>query len=250
MAKDKTIIRPPQPFFGIHEIAYIRESAIKGFVEPIVIARCSFHIKLNTYVYRYLKNRRLSDVIIRNGRVAAIGAAADKDLAPVSVTEDDLITLCEALSIQISFLEDRLAEANDELSRVCGSGGDELPKPQQATIDSDFIVRQPIPRFGINEIVYLAETAQAVGRLERMRVDGLDFGPQIQKWIYTFVFEQKPGENMTVGDRNDLRSGVVITKNEDELLTVCEAIPLRIDFLERALNTAQTNQGRFCEESG
>ena len=81
-----------------------------------------------------------------------------------------------------------------------------------------------------------------------MRVDGVEFDPFIQKWVYTFIFSQKPGENMTVGDRIDLKEGVVLKKTEDDLITVCAAIPLRIDFLNNALLRSRNTRNGTCTD--
>lgn len=249
MGKDKTLKGGKAPLFGINEVAYARESAIKGFIEPLIIARIRFVVSLNEYAYRFLKNQRLSNLLVHDGRVSTVRAALDKELSPIELPDSELITICEALTIQISFLETALQDAQDEFTRVCADQADTEPNPQTVSTSFEFIVSAPIPRFRVNEVVYLEETAQAVGRLEKMRVDGFEFDPNKQEWLYTFVFEQKPGENQTVGDRIDLRQPVVIKKFETELLTACEAIPLRVQFLQRALNGSRSKFTSICEAS-
>ena len=79
-----------------------------------------------------------------------------------------------------------------------------------------------------------------------MRIQTANFDPASLQWIYSARFKQKPGANATVGDRIDLRRSVVVSKAENNLLTACEAIPLRIQFLVEALNTSRRRQSTHC----
>ena len=250
MGKNKTLIGGSRPLFGINEVVYARESAIRGFVEPFVIAKIRFDSALRAYKYRYLKNRTVSDVVFEDGKVATVRPViSEEELAPIELDESEIITICDALAIQVDFLDRQLVEAQEEFQRVCDGLVDDIPLPQQSEVSSQFIVSPPTPRFRVNEVVYLRETAEAVGRLEKMRVDSYHFDEIRQEWVYSFVFEQKPGENMTVGDRIDLRAPVLIMKFERELITVCEAIPLRITFLESVSRDSSAAFDRICEEA-
>lgn len=248
MSRNKTIDLVPAPKYGINEAAYIRSSALKGFLEPVIIGAIRWDHKVTTFKYRWLRKTRLCQLIEDSGRITTLRTTPPKEeqLSPFEVREEELIVLCEALPIQTRFIERELEEAEDELARVCGSEGDVFVPVQEASGGFDLIIDVPAPLFGINEVVYLEETATAVGRLEKMKVDGLHFDPALRMWVYTFVFHQKPGENATVGDRIDLREPVTITKAESELLTVCEAIPLRVTFLQQALDQANRNFANYC----
>lgn len=96
------------------------------------------------------------------------------------------------------------------------------------------IIRVPTPRFGINEIVYNRESA-LLGYLEAMRVEGVQYDPAVGRTFYYFTFKKTKLNNQTVGDANDLRSDNTIKIIEEELLTYCEALDIKIIYLQNAL---------------
>lgn len=249
MPENRTPIKKgSRPKFGINEVVYVRESAIRGFVEPIAIAAIRYEPNINSYVYSFLKNKILSNLIIQDGKVIVqrMRPAKPQEISPIEVREEELITICEALEIQVRYLENQLELANAEFERVCNSVGSDLPEANDPDIIDNFIISPQEPRFGINDVVYLIETAQSVGRLEKVRIDAVEFDVSLQKWVYTSHFQQKPGENMTVGDRIDLKESVVLRHTEDDLVTVCEAIPIRIDFLEQSLLRSTNLRDSVC----
>ena len=239
MAKDKTPIATGAPVFGIGETAYVRSSALKGYIEPIVIAKVRFDPSISAFVYRWLKSSLL--------KIGFAAQAQEKDLAPFEIREEEILTLCEALPIHISVLEQELEKAESQLPAVEVDPPPAAPVPVQSNFQ---ILQPPVPRFAFNEVVYLIDTAEATGRLEKMRIEALNFDTIKQEWRYSAVFRRKPGENATVGGRNDLRRDVVIDRLESELATFAEVIPIRIDFLQTALNASNLRLNSCEEGSG
>lgn len=238
MSRDKTISAPGQPKFGIGEVAYARSSALLGFIESIVIAKVRFDHPIGAYVYRWLR-----DSSLETGLAAQ---AKEKDLAPFELREEAILTLCETLPIHISVIGKELEKAEEQLEDF--PGGVVVTKPVPVETRGR-ILQPPEPRFGVNEVVYLIDSAEINGRLEKMRIDSLEFNNESQEWEYTAIFRKKPGENATVGDRNDLRRSVVVNRPESQLGTIADVLPLRVDFLTRALNASTRRFDNTCQGS-
>lgn len=250
MPKDKTVrTNIGAPKFGINEIVYARESATKGFIEPLTVARIAFNRARNLFEYRFRQGRVSANIAIVDGVIQEIPvrAARNEELIPVILLEDKILTFCEAIGLVESFLTNELSAAEDEQEIVCGTNVEDpfQPEPGPAQ-DAGFVTRPLEPKFSINEIVYLDESAQGVGRLEKMRIDDIRWDEETGKWRYTAYFNQKPGENATVGDRVDLRRNVVVEKLESELITLCEAIRFRVQFLTRTLNKVTNKRVARC----
>jgi hypothetical protein len=79
-----------------------------------------------------------------------------------------------------------------------------------------------------------------------MRIDDFRWDEKVAKWRYTAYFNQKPGENATVSDRVDLRQAVVVEKLESELITLCEAVDFRVQFLTRTLAKVTSKRVARC----
>jgi hypothetical protein len=110
--------------------------------------------------------------------------------------------------------------------------------------DNKTIVRPPAPRFGINEIVYVRESALN-GYLEPMRVEGIRFDACIGRTIYEFHFRKSNPSTQTVGDAVDLKTSSTIEIVEEELLTFEEAVRIKKDFLEKELAKAEAQLAQF-----
>jgi len=99
---DNTIIRIPQPRFGINEIVYFKESAILGYLEPAKVREAGYdqNISRTFYVFEFKKNPP-------NTQIA--GDAIDlKRARRIAVYEDDVISYSEALQLKLTFLENEL----------------------------------------------------------------------------------------------------------------------------------------------
>jgi hypothetical protein len=258
MGKDKTLrnngpcCEVGAPKFGINEVVYPRESAVKGFIEPITIAQIFLNRARNEYEYRFRKGAQPLQIVFIDGRPAPIPVPPSKleDLSPVILLEHEMLTFCEAMDLVEAFLAREVVSAEAQFETVCGNEvPDTFESDPPPTRDFPFVLRPNEPKYSINEVVYLEETAQAVGRLEKMRIDDIRWDEDAGRWRYSAVFNQKPGENATVGDRNDLRRSVVVEKFEGELITVCEAIDLRVKFLRRTLAKVRRNRSARCETS-
>ncbi len=99
------------------------------------------------------------------------------------------------------------------------------------------IIRVPTPRFGINEVVYYRESAM-LGYLEALRVQGVQYDSVVDRTFYYFTFKKTKLNNQTVGDANDLRNDNTIKIIEEELLTFCEALDVKIAWLQRELSAS------------
>jgi hypothetical protein len=240
MSKDKTIINPGEPVFGIGEVAYARSSALRGYVEPITIAKVRYDQAIGAYVYRWLKSSQLP--------LGLAAQAKDQDLAPFEIREEEILTICEALPIHVSVLETQLAKAQSDLDGATDTDEEPPPPPVHQDVRAT-ILQPPAPRFGINEVAYLIDTAETTGDLERMRIEELNFDTQAQEWIYSAVFRKKPGENATVGGRSDLRRNVTVKRKESQLARYNEVLSIRVSFLQRALNSSRLRFNSICASS-
>jgi len=99
---------------------------------------------------------------------------------------------------------------------------------------ADEVVKIPQARFGINEIVYLRESA-LLGFLEPVRVYNARFDRDVRKIFYRFIFKKAAPDVQTVGDANNLKTVSQTEVIEDELLTFAEALLLKADALRREL---------------
>lgn len=97
------------------------------------------------------------------------------------------------------------------------------------------IIDVPKPRFGINEVVYIRESALN-GYLEPQKVALAFFDPDISKYWYSFKFSKSTPVTQTVGDIIDLKTKSQIQILEDDVCDYEEALILKRDFLTNELN--------------
>lgn len=96
------------------------------------------------------------------------------------------------------------------------------------------IIRPSIPKYGINEVVYLKESA-ILGYLEPVKVQAIRFNSEFKINLYTFSFKKSNKINQIAGDAIDLRRSVTIELPENDLLSLKEAFEIKISFLENEL---------------
>ena len=92
------------------------------------------------------------------------------------------------------------------------------------------VIRTPKPKYGINEIVYLRESAM-LGYIESAKVYRLWYDPEFQVTMYAFVFKKSQPTTQIAGDAIDLKSGHSITLPENDLLTYEEALEIKGNYL-------------------
>lgn len=97
------------------------------------------------------------------------------------------------------------------------------------------VIDIPKPKFGINEVVYVRESALN-GYLEPQKVALAYFDPQIGKYWYSFKFKKSEPVTQTVGDIIDLKTKTQIQILEDDLCGFAEALVLKRNFLYNELN--------------
>lgn len=250
MPKDKTLKTDVgAPKFGLNEVVYAQISATKGFIEPLTVARIAFNRARNLYEYRFRQGRVSANLAFVDGvpQEIPVRPSRNEELIPVRLLEDKIITFCTAIGLVETFLEKELAAAEEQQQILCGTNVEDPFEPDPAPAqDARFVTRPNAPKFSINEVVYLEETAKGVGRLEKMRIDDFRWDEKVGKWRYIAYFNQKPGENATVSDRVDLRHSVTVEKLEGELITLCEAVRFRVLFLGRTLNKVANKRVARC----
>lgn len=219
---DRTVLKRPQPLFAIGSSAYARASASRGFLESLKIATVDFDPARRTYVYRWEINK---------------GPAAQHALSPIRLYESELINQCQAVTIQLSVLQRQLAELQAQQKRICP--GPPVVTSQRITIEINGTTQAPAPLFGDNEVVYLREMAETVGRLESYRITSLKWRNDLKQWLYGMFIHRRPGRNMTIGDRGDLTKEFALFYPESELCTICEALPLAVSYMTQAVAQAQ-----------
>lgn len=97
------------------------------------------------------------------------------------------------------------------------------------------VIDIPKPRFGINEIVYIRESALN-GYLEPHKISLAYFDPDIKKYWYSFKFKKSTPVTQTVGDMVDLKTRNQIQILEDDLCNMEEALVIKRNFLTSELN--------------
>lgn len=237
MSSDRTVLRPSSPKFSINETVYILPSAKKGFIEAVVVVGVKFEPSLNEYMYTV--DRRFQRTF--RGQVVSNEKST---LKPIDVREALLGTLCEVLPVRLSVLERELAEKQKQLTEVCAIPQEIPVTPQPLEING--LITPVAPRFGFNEVVYLIESAEALGRLESYRIDNLTWDTEINQWVYSFTIRPRPGKNMPVGDRDDMTRTYEIKYEESALCKVCEALPLIVTFLQTAVDRDKARLAAFC----
>lgn len=96
------------------------------------------------------------------------------------------------------------------------------------------IIRPKQPRFGINEIVYLRESA-LLGYLEHAKVYRVRFDPDYNKNFYVFLYKKSKPNTQIAGDAIDLKSSKIIEIIEDEIISYQEALIIKFSSLESEL---------------
>lgn len=227
---DRTILRPGTPFFAINETAYARVAATKGFIEPLYVIGIEFDPAKNEYLYTF-------------------GMDIDHSKPmPIRLYESALLSLCEALDLQIMALERELAEVQEQFKSNC------LNAQQQPEVVPPhkwhYLSTPPPPRFGYNEVVYLKETAENVGRLEAFRISNFKWDSDLGQWLYTFHIKRRPERNMTVGDRDNWTRKLDLRYPEEDLCLICEALPIAVNFMQQAVQRAKYRRQTLCPASG
>lgn len=92
------------------------------------------------------------------------------------------------------------------------------------------VIDVPKPRFGINQVVYIRESALN-GYLEPQRITLAFFDPDIGKYWYSFKFKKSTPQTQTVGDINDLKTNGQIQILEDDVCDLPEALIIKRNFL-------------------
>lgn len=111
---NNTIIRPPTPRYGIHEVVYFRESAMLGYLEPAKVYGITYDPKLNKTFYTFVYKKRPP-----NNQIA--GDAIDlKSAKSISVVEEELLTYAEALAIKKTYLTAELEKTDAQIARDVG----------------------------------------------------------------------------------------------------------------------------------
>jgi hypothetical protein len=241
MPDDRTIQRAGVPKFSLHEIAYNRSSAIRGYLEPLIVIGFRWDPAISEFVYEFSRE-------FRKTILGTVAPAEKFKLKPVELREAAVLNLCEAIDIQIDVLEKQLSDAQEQMTSLCAE-----PETQPATPDPQpehGLITPAAPRFGYNEIVYLKESAETIGELEGFRISELEWNSEINQWVYVFDIFPRPGKNMTVGDRDDWKRIHQIKYAEADLVTVCEAMPLKVAFLQRAVDRANWRKNSFCPGTG
>jgi hypothetical protein len=216
---------------------YARISATKGFITPLYIHDVGLDVATGKWQYTFRVDKR-----------PTLPSRSIK-LVPGKLYEEQILRICEALDIQISVLQREFNAAVELFQKTCNSTDASSRRPTMKVYE-DFknTVEPPDPRFGYNEVVYLAETAQTVGRLEAYRVTDLNWDNGFKEWLYSFQLKPRPEFHMTIGDADNWRRAPKILLHESDLCTYCEAQEFAVDFLTEALNRAIRRRISLCAD--
>jgi hypothetical protein len=113
---DKTKIRPPAPRFGIRDVVYLRETAeVVGRLEAFRVDDMIWDTASNMWLYYFYVRPRPS-------RNTTVGDRDDmRRSRTVIYPESQICTLCEALPLAVSFLENAITSAQFRKEAYCGS---------------------------------------------------------------------------------------------------------------------------------
>jgi hypothetical protein len=67
--------------------------------------------------------------------------------------------------------------------------------------------------------------------------------------VYSMFIHRRPGRNMTVGDRDNWTREFSLSYPESELCTLCEALPLAVSYMTKAVAAAQIRVNSYCPGS-
>ena len=250
MSKDLSILRPNSPKYKINQTVYSRISATKGFMEPLYIHEIELDSALGKWLYIF---RRDLDIIPRTeykyGSLAynfPVPHPPVVQLIAAKLYEDQILTFCEAIIIQISVLQREYNDAVKKFDKACNGTAPEPQSPPQVYEDAKLQMTAPRPRYGINELIYLLDTAKTVGRLEGVRINDMKWDNTRRQWLYIIHYECRPEHNMTIGDKDNWRRPYDVCYNEGELVSFCEAQAEVVKFLNKALSLAQRRKVALC----
>ena len=218
----------PRPKFNIGQTVYSKISATKGYVEPLYIHSAYYNPYKNTYIYSFRRSLR-----------------GPPQLLPVRLSEMQIITFYEAVDIQIGVLQKEYNKAVKTLQERCPEVNPIPALPVVPRLSEDPNTLQtvmPKPKYGYNQVVYLRESAEASGSLEAMRITDISWENKHRQWLYSFEIQPRPEYNMPVGDADVWRRRMCPSYSETELLTMCEAQQLAVNFLASALAKAKSRE--------
>lgn len=255
MQNDISILRPQPPKFNINQTVFSRISATKGYIEPLYIHDVQFDTSVRQWLYTF---RRDLDIIptaeYKYGQLtnnAPIPSAKAPILIPAKLHENKLLTFCEALGIQLSFLQRELDSAVKLLDTRCPSTVPvPLPVTQRVYPDNKYQVAMPRPRYGVNDVVYLIDSAKSVGRLEPIRISDIKWDNSSNQWLYVIDFNPRPEFTMTIGDKDNWRRRYTVVYRENELANFCETQTEVVSFLTKAVDLAKRRQSSLCVTTG
>jgi hypothetical protein len=105
------------------------------------------------------------------------------------------------------------------------------------------VINPPQPKYGINEVVYLRESA-LLGYIESVKIYRLWYDPKFLTTMYVFLFKKSQPAVQIAGDAIDLKSGHSITLPEGDLLTYSEALVIKGNVLKAELNKTEVELAR------
>jgi hypothetical protein len=234
MSDDRTVVKPSAPLFKIKDTVYAIVSASKGFIEPLYVYTVEFDPSRQKYLYGFV-------------RTLAMQTPQKSDFLPAKLYEDQIINLCGALEIQVSVLQRQYDTALKLFQEKCSATGSLTPYVVPRIYeDKQFKVQPPAPRFGVNDVVYLTDTAASTGVLEALRVNNMEWDNERKMWLYKFILRPRPERHMTIGDADNWHNPKIVCYHEDSLSTFCEAQQTVVSFLNEALTACKNRIRMYC----
>ena len=130
-SKDITVQRPIQPKYNINQTVYSRASATKGYMQPFFIHHVHFEQSSSRWLYSFRRKMNIIPTIQYqlNERMHNNATILQSDILPIQLYEDQILTFCEAITIQKSVLQGQYEEAVKVLQEKCGGQLTSPPKP-------------------------------------------------------------------------------------------------------------------------
>lgn len=204
------------PRFRRGDTVYLNSSAAVGRLEGYRVADVR-QLSPGRWSYRI-------DFIKKPPQTELIGDTFDGRVIHPTLffNEADLLTLCQALDRAVLSYNNKINRAQAKIDSCC--------------VDD---LEDPIPgdsKFNINDVVYF-HTSARIGFLERGIIRdlfevGVQTGSKQRRYSYRVRFDSPNSLNLLF--------------RQDELLTLCEALPLILAYLERKRDELIARRDSLC----
>lgn len=222
----------PTAKYEIDDIVYLTSSANIGFLEAYRIDAKKFVSSANTWAYKI--------TILKHPPVQfTVQAANDLRKSPYDVwyTENEFVTICNAIDLAITRINQILSNLNFAKTEKCGSADDEEERDPS------------LPKFDIGDEVYIRQSA-TIGFLLKFEIDSISKSFKDQRFVFRLAPNTSiPSTPFQISNPPNLSAAPFnIDFTAFELIPLCEALDLAIAHNERELQKLVSKRDKLCIE--